>query len=305
MKRFKHAGIFYKGALLSVALIVAGCGGNNSEDLLSGASDETQFLRSIGIGDDLDTSAWKLAFQDEFDSDSLDTDVWTYQTGRGDMVVGDAPAPGDGWGNGELQYYTEESVTLAEGKLIITAADEGAPDSDVDRPYTSGRIISQDKLTMQFGRVDIRAKLPKGQGFWPALWMLGNSLGDLEWPFVGEIDIMEAKGETDTTYGNFYFADSNGNVDFRVGEFTSEDVDFTDSFNVFSIVWDSQQIQWYVNGEQFMARDISLDDRTEFQEEFFFLMNVAVGGSFPGAPDDTSVFPQTMMVDYIRIYEAL
>ncbi len=232
-------------------------------------------------------------WEDEFSADEIDTDTWCYDLG------------GHGWGNNELQHYTDRSVNSfqTQGYLFIEAKEEKFGDND----YTSARLKSQDKLSFQYGRIDFRAKLPKGQGIWPALWMLGSSFSDVGWPRCGEIDIMELIGSSPKiVHGTAHFLAATGGNDNRGGStFLSGGNDFSDEFHVFSIVWYEDYIEWRVDGKKYFS--ITPEDLNgaewPYNDEFFFIMNVAVGGNWPGSPNSSTVFPQRMLVDYVRVYQ--
>lgn len=237
-----------------------------------------------------------LVWEDQFEGTELNTDNWTFEIGTG----------GSGWGNNELQYYREENTTLQEGFLIITAKEEAFEGSD----YTSSRIITKGKQSFQYGRIDIRAALPQGQGIWPALWMLGANIDTEPWPASGEIDIMEMVGGDEEgkgdniTHGTAHWADANGQRAMYGNSTTLEDGIFADEFHVFSIVWDENTITWYLDDVQFNEIDTTPADLSEFQKEFFLIFNVAVGGDWPGSPDESTTFPQSMIVDYVRVFQA-
>lgn len=233
-----------------------------------------------------------LVWRDEFNGTSLNTSDWTYETGTGN----------NGWGNNELQYYRQENLSLADGFLTITAKRE----SFGGREYTSSRIKTQDKKTFRYGRIDFRAKLPKGKGIWPALWMLGNNISTVSWPASGEIDIMElvggGLGKDNTVHGTIHY-DNNGTYTNTGGSFTLPSGDFSDKFHVFSIIWEATSIKWLVDGVQFHSVDTSSPALSEFNNHFFLLINLAVGGNWPGNPDGSTVLPQRMMVDYVRVFQ--
>jgi beta-glucanase (GH16 family) len=234
----------------------------------------------------------KLVWKDEFAGDALNTADWTFEIGNG----------ADGWGNAELQYYRKENTSVKDGYLTITAQKEAFGGSQ----YTSSRIKTQYNKTFKFGRIDIRAKLPKGQGIWPALWMLGANIDDVKWPASGEIDIMElvggGPGKDNTVYGTIHF-DNDGTYANVSKGFTLPKGDFSDKFHVFSILWDESEITWFVDDIEFHTQEITSAARKEFQEPFFLLFNLAVGGRWPGSPDATTAFPQKMVVDYVRVFQ--
>ncbi|NBB76533.1 MAG: family 16 glycosylhydrolase [Bacteroidetes bacterium] len=232
----------------------------------------------------------ELVWADEFNGDQLNEDDWTYEIGDGcpDLC---------GWGNEELQDYTEEeeNVRLEDGKLLITA-------KETESSYTSARIITQDKVELQFGRIDIRAKLPQGQGIWPALWMLGANIDDVSWPATGEIDIMELVGhEPGIVHGTVHF--ENNGYQTSSEHYMLEDGIFADQYHVFTIVWERNRIRWYVNNQLYKTFKRQNIGNYPFNSPFFFIINVAVGGRWPGNPDETTEFPQQMSVDYIRVFK--
>jgi beta-glucanase (GH16 family) len=237
----------------------------------------------------------KLVWQDEFDGNSLDLTTWKFETG------------GSGFGNNELQYYQEGNTIVEYGNLIIKAKKE----SFNGREYTSSRIITQGKKEFKYGRVDIRAKLPKGQGIWPALWMLGSNINTVGWPKCGEIDIMEmvggGAGKDDKVYGTAHWDDSKvGHASYGGSTSLTNGKIFSDEFHVFSIVWDASFITWYLDDVKFQEKnviDITPDELSELRKELFFIFNVAVGGNWPGSPNTSTVFPQYMAVDYIRVFQ--
>ena len=222
----------------------------------------------------------------EFD-EPLNEDEWTFELGGG------------GWGNQELEYYRKQNTSVVDGHLVITAKAESVGANN----YTSSRIITKDKKTFQYGRIDVRAALPKGKGIWPAIWMLGNNIGTQPWPKCGEIDIMEMIGgaaNEKTVYGTAHY-DNNG-YESNGGHYDLPTGILADKFHVFTIIWTEEMITWYIDDIKYHELPITAT-RTEFQEEFFFVLNVAVGGNWPGPPDDTLKFPQRMIIDYIRVFK--
>lgn len=243
----------------------------------------------------LEYEGMELVWNDEFEGSFLNTSNWTFEEG------------GWGWGNQESQYYTPNNATIGGGVLTIEARKENYEGSE----YTSSRIISQDKQSFQYGRVDFRAKLPQGQGIWPALWMLGDNFATSGWPRCGEIDIMEmigGSGRENTVHGTcHWFVDgecNNGHCSEGKGT-TLNSGTFSDEFHVFSIIWDENQIEFLVNNVPYNTFSIVDATRSEFRGKFFFIMNVAVGGVWPGYPDDSTVFPQQMQVDYVRVFQEI
>ncbi len=234
----------------------------------------------------------ELVWGEEFDGSALDGDSWNFELGDGCPNL-------CGWGNNELQTYTEANTTIASGKMVITAALNAGPPT-----YTSSRLTTQDKKEFKFGRIDIRAKLPQGQGIWPALWMLGANIDIVGWPTCGEIDIMEAVGhEAFRVHGTAHYNNNGHNFS---GAPYSIDVSetFADKYHVFTILWQEGSIQWFVDYQPFYTISASLTGPSyPFNSSFFFIANVAVGGDWPGSPDGTTVFPQVLDVDYIRVFQ--
>ena len=234
---------------------------------------------------------YTLAWSDEFNGTSLNQSNWSFQNGNGCPNL-------CGWGNSELETYSENNLTLQDGKMVIEARRESSA-------YSSSKIISTGKKTFKFGRIDIRAKLPKGKGIWPALWMMPEASVFGGWPRSGEIDIMEMLGhEPNKTYGTLHFGPGPGSVQINKS-FTLPTGSFYDEFHVFSLVWKQDQIQWLVDGNVY-ATASKLDvgsNNYPFNEQFYFIINLAVGGQWPGNPDATTTFPQWMIVDYVRVYQ--
>ncbi len=236
---------------------------------------------------------YELVWQDEFEGSNIDPANWVFETGTGcpDLC---------GWGNNELQYYRRENAWVEGGVLTIEARRENHQGSS----YTSARMKTEGKRSFRYGRIDIRALLPVGQGIWPALWMLGNDITTVGWPKCGEIDIMEmigGSGRENRVHGTVHW-DIDGHVNAG-GSYTKQSGTFADEYHVFTIIWDETTIKWFVNDVQFYVIDITPGHMTEFHQEFFFIFNVAVGGNWPGNPDATTVFPQQMRVDYIRVFQ--
>ncbi len=226
-----------------------------------------------------------LAWNDEFDGSTLNTSNWTYDTGAG------------GWGNNELEYYTNrtQNVNVQNGNLIITAQQESYGGAN----YTSGRIKTQGLKQFTYGKIEARIKLPAGQGLWPAFWMLGSNITSVGWPQCGELDIMEHINNLLNISGSTHWY-SNGQADFTN---VSGNLDFS-KFHTYDVTWDANYIRWYVDGVQFNEFYIGngTGNTQAFQNPFFIILNLAVGGNWPGSPDGTTVFPAQMLVDYVRVY---
>lgn len=233
---------------------------------------------------------YELVWSDEFDGTQVNTEYWSFEIGTGY----------NGWGNNESQYYRKENASVAEGTLIIEARKENFQSSN----YTSARLVTRNKKSFQYGRIDIRALLPVGQGMWPALWMLGNNFQTAGWPASGEIDIMEmigGKGRENTVHGVLHW-DDNGHVQAG-GNYKLPSGTFADEYHVFSLIWDETNIKWLVNNVQYNVINITPSHMTEYHQPGFFIFNLAVGGNWPGYPDATTVFPQQFKIDYIRVFQ--
>jgi len=230
-----------------------------------------------------------LIWSDEFDGPSINNDFWTFEIGNGNS----------GWGNNELQSYTAgENASIVDGNLVIEARE------DPTRRFTSTRMITKGKFDFQYGRVDIRAALPEGQGIWPALWMLGANINQVGWPACGEIDIMELLGhEPNKVHGTAHWSGNSQHRSSGTSTTLSGTRTFKDDFHVFSIVWTENSIRWLLDDVQYNVLTISSGELAELRGNQFFIFNVAVGGNWPGSPDATTPFPQHMIVDYIRVFQ--
>ena len=240
---------------------------------------------------------YTLAWADEFNGGVLNAAAWTVESGDG--------CPGlCGWGNNELEYYTgrPENLFFQDGKLVIEARKENFNGKN----YTSSKIVSRGKKVFKYGRVDIRAKLPKGKGIWPALWMLPQSNVFGGWPTSGEIDIMELVGhEPNKVYGTLHYGPGPGSTTISRGYTLSAGATFNDEFHVFSLEWKMDQLKIFVDGNLFSTvNKPDIGSATwPFNEDFFFIFNLAVGGNWPGNPDAATYFPQWLIVDYVRVYQ--
>jgi len=236
-------------------------------------------------------NGWNLVWQDEFDSDTLNSQNWKFDLGA------------NGWGNGEFEEYTNntDNIRIENGNLII----EARQDEAAKYGYSSARIKTQDLQTWQYGRVEGRMKLPQGQGIWPAFWMLGDNIGTTSmWPNSGEIDIMEFIGkEPNTIYNTVHGPGYSGakgigsHTDLPQGSLQND-------FHVYAIEWKPTEIRWFIDDAQvFNVSTNDVSGEWVFDHPFFIILNVAVGGGWPGYPDDTTVFPQQLLVDYVRVYQ--
>ncbi len=233
----------------------------------------------------------RLVWSDEFNGSTINTANWSFETGGG------------GWGNNELENYTNrpENARISNGMLVIEARRENFGGN----AYTSARMKTQGKQSFGINTwVEASIKAPQGQGIWPAFWMLGNSISTVGWPSCGEIDIMEIQGQNPfKNFGTIHWADQNGQHVSFGGIFNSS-TSLSAGFHTYAISRTGSSIKWYVDRVQYAEANISggINSTSEFQAPFFILLNVAVGGNFVGSPDGTTVFPQQMQVDWVRVW---
>lgn len=257
-------------------------------------TEDLTYLPTDNAGYSTPTSyaGYHLAWEDEFSSKTVNTADWNFETGAG------------GWGNNELEFYTNrvQNVFCSNGNLIIEARKESYNGSD----YTSTRMQTLGKREFKYGRVDIRAKLPVAPGLWPALWMLGANISSVPWPACGETDIMELVGKNPKqVVGSIHWKLNTGASGTYNNVYNLQTGDFSQQFHVFSLIWEPNKIDILVDDHPYMqSTDANVTNGNyPFDLPFFFIFNVAVGGDWPGPPDNTTVFPQRMFVDYIRVFQ--
>lgn len=248
-----------------------------------------------------DPSVWSLIWSDEFNGPNgapVDAGKWTAEVG------------GWGWGNNELEYYTTrtDNAFQSSGSLAIKAIKEHYTGADnVTREYTSARLITKNKFTATYGRFEARLKLPFGQGIWPAFWLLGNDIDSVGWPQCGEIDVMENIGKEPTiVHGTIHGPGYSGGAGLGSSYSLPNNQRFADAFHTFAVEWEPNVVRFYCDGILYQTRtpaDLPAGKTWVYNHPFFILMNVAVGGDWPGSPDASTVFPQTMLVDYVRVYQ--
>lgn len=251
-------------------------------------------------GSPAERPGWQLVWSDEFnaaDGTPVDSSKWVTETG------------GDGWGNQELEYYTNrpQNSFQQDGKLVIKVLDEKYTGSDgVTRDYTSARLKTKGKFSQKYGRFEARIKIPYGQGIWPAFWMLGDDIDKAGWPKCGEIDIMENIGkEPAIVHGTIHGPGYNGSNGIGGPFELPAGQRFADEFHVFAVEWEPAAIRFYVDDHLYKTitpSDLPKGTKWVYKHPFFLLLNVAVGGGWPGNPDASTSFPQTMLVDYVRVY---
>ncbi|WP_438348048.1 glycoside hydrolase family 16 protein [Paenibacillus sp. FA6] len=243
-------------------------------------------------------NGWKLVWNDEFEGKEIDTMKWQHETG------------GWGFGNNEDQFYTNDSANsyIDNGKLVIKALKQ----EHEGKPYTSAKLITKDKADWTYGRFEFRAKLPIGQGMWPAIWMMPTDMDKYGgWPSSGEIDIMESLGHApDQVHGTLHMGNPHY---YKGGQMKLNEGSFAEKFHVFALEWTPTEMRWYVDDKEyyhtsswFTRKDEKANNEpgaAPFNREFYIQLNLAVGGNWPGYPDETTIFPQTFEIDYVRVYQ--
>ena len=245
---------------------------------------------------------WELTWSDEFnqpDGSAPDPAKWKFAVG------------GNGWGNKELEYYTArpQNTHIRHGRLEIVARKEDYTGEDaVKRDYTSARLITAGKFAQAYGRFEARIKIPSGQGVWPAFWLLGADDRELGWPTCGEIDIMENIGrEPAIVHGTIHGPGYSGGKGIGA-PYALSSGRFADAFHIYAVEWGPESIRFYVDDHPYATRkpsDLPAGTKWVYDHPFYILLNFAVGGAWPGSPDATSKFPQTMLVDYVRVYKKM
>lgn len=231
----------------------------------------------------------KLIFDENFEGTELNKDLWTFDLGDGCPQI-------CGWGNEESQIYTRNNHKVADGFLTITARKE-------DSIFTSTRIKTKEKFEFQYGTIEIRAKLPRGKGIWPAFWMLGSNIDEVGWPTSGEIDIMEFAGKdpelVHTTIHNQSGHGTSAHTEVSIIE------NITEGFHTFKAVWTEQKIEFFIDNQKvysYIPQEKTVES-WPFDQPFFVLINMAVGGHFGGLEIDQSIFPQEYVIDYVKIWQ--
>ena len=278
--------------LAAVGMLLVGCGGSGSElqeVIVTETAAATAEPTATPVGF---REGWELVWQDEFDGPEINAANWTHEMG------------GHGWGNAESQYYTDQpgNSFIENGHLVIQALEENI----LGKRYTSARMVTKGKFEQAYGRIEGRIQVPYGQGIWPAFWSLGNNFPETPWPLSGEIDIMEHIGkEPQHVYGTVHGPGYSGDSGVG-GSFMLRSGALSDDFHVFAIEWEPEEIRWYIDDQHYHTiTPADLPGEWVYDHPFFLILNVAVGGYWPGYPDETTVFPQQMRVDYIRVYRAI
>lgn len=263
----------FKSLFIAVPLLV----------ITSCATDDTQTVTNFN----------EITMQDEFDTDDvIDSSIWGFNIGTGT----------NGWGNNELQYYTDrtENASVQNGMLLITARKESYQGSG----YTSARLLTQNKFDQTYGRFEARIKVPYGQGMWPAFWLLGADVDEVGWPQCGEIDIMENRGNEPTLVSGTVHGPGYSGGESISKSYTLTNDRYDTGFHIFGIEWGPEYINYYI--DDVLYNQITPEDVTGewvFDHPFFIIINLAIGGDYGGAPTAETVFPQSMLVDYVRVYK--
>lgn len=231
----------------------------------------------------------ELVWEENFEGDQIREDIWNYDLGNGCPEL-------CGWGNNERQLYTQRNHVVKDGLLRISARLENGK-------YTSTRITTQNKKEFQYGRIEVKAKLPTGKGLWPAFWMLGSNITEAGWPLCGEIDILEYVGrEPETIFTTLHTADSHGNSKNTKKERIQG---IEDGFHIYAIDWNTDKIDFFIDHTLFYSFHPN-DKNIEvwpFDQPFYMIINLAVGGNFGGSEIDDAIFPQEFVIDYVRVYQ--
>ncbi len=260
------------------------------------------FLSLLMVPLSVSAQNWQMVWSDEFDGDSLDSAKWSYQTGTGsDYGLTD-------WGNNELQYYREQNIAVSDGLLRVSAKKEFYG----GKSYSSGRIRTINRGDWKYCKIEFRAKMPEGQGLWAAIWMLPTDEDYGGWAASGELDIMEYLGhEASTVHGTLHFGGGWPNNQSKGTSYQTDTWSFSSEFHDFAIVWEERKIRWYVDGKLYQTQgegdwySSAAGFPAPFDRRFHLLINLAVGGNWPGSPNGNTEFPQDILVDYIRVYQDL
>lgn len=267
--------------------------------LLCSCTDST-----LVLGCDLNTNleTYELVWADEFSGNGIDATKWSFDIGDGCDISPDLC----GWGNSELQYYTDRAINafVSDGNLTIQAIKENPKFMDQFH-FTSARLVSKGKGDWKYCRIDVRAKMPVGKGLWAAIWMLPTDTIYGKWPKSGEIDIMEYLGNnTNQSFSTIHYGHNYWR--FYAQEYSLEQGTFSDEYHVFTSIWNENCILFQVDGQnvgESVSRSTTAPTTYPFDQPFHLILNLAVGGNLPGDPDSSTLFPQHMLVDYVRVYQ--
>ena len=262
------------------------------------ACSEEEMVSQNKETNDWEIEGWNIVWQDEFDKDSLDLTKWSREIG------------GHGWGNNELQFYTDSDSNsyVENGNLILKAqvVPQGIGSSKGLRYYSSARLRTYGKGDWKYGRIEVKAKVASGQGIWPAIWMLPTDWLFGGWPSSGEIDIMEHVGyDLGVVHGSVHTEAYNHKINTQRSS-ARKIANVDTEFHVYSIIWDKDKISFFIDDVQYFLFENDQQGNYKtwpFDQRFHLLINIAVGGDWPGNPDNSTNFPRKMLVDYVRVYE--
>jgi beta-glucanase (GH16 family) len=262
------------------------------------ACSEEEMVSQNKDANDWEIKGWNIVWQDEFDKDSLDLTKWSRETG------------GHGWGNNELQFYTDSDSNsyVENGNLILKAqvVPQGIGSSKGLRYYSSARLRTYGKGDWKYGRIEVKAKVASGQGIWPAIWMLPTDWLFGGWPSSGEIDIMEHVGyDLGVVHGSVHTEAYNHKINTQRSS-ARKIANVDTEFHIYSIIWDKDKISFFIDDVQYFLFENDQQGNYKtwpFDQRFHLLINIAVGGDWPGNPDNSTNFPRKMLVDYVRVYE--
>lgn len=258
--------------LIAVITVMLSCSKEKEQEKLA---NNTSDVNTVAAAAD------SLLWSDEFNGTAVDLTKWTFDPGAGQ--------------NNEQQYYQAANASVTNGNLVISAKKESAG----GRIYTSSRLNTSGKFNIQFGRIEARIKIPVGQGMWPAFWALGQNFSTVGWPKCGEIDIMEHVNTDNIFYGTIHW-DNNGHA-----QYGNQTTSTTADYHIFAVEWDATSIRWYVDNILYNTADIknNVNGTEEFHKPFFLILNLAVGGDWPGTTIDETKLPANLLVDYVRVYK--
>jgi len=226
---------------------------------------------------------YSLVWSDEFDGPDIDTTKWNFELGS--LGV-----------NNEKEYYKKENASIQDGNLVITAKAENVNGF----PYTSARMNTMNKFQQDYGRIEAKIKVPMGFGMWPAFWMLGANINTVSWPNCGELDIMEHINNTPTIYGTMHWNSGGGHAQYGLTTSSTPG-----DYHIYAIEWDQNEIRWYVDDTLYVTGNIkdNINNTAAFHLPFFIILNLAVAGDFPGQTVDATLLPESMYVDYVKVYK--
>ena len=275
--------LFGPGILLGLIMLTISCRKQASSNSALPISQQTNIQTTLNS---TLANTWQLVWSDEFNGTGVDGSKWNFETGGG------------GWGNNELEYYQASNATVSGGNLVITARQQSVG----GEPYTSAKLNTSGKFSIQYGRIEARMQLPVVLGTWPAFWMVGTNIGSAGWPNCGEIDIMEQVNTGNTIFGTMHWNGGSGAVQYGNSITTTPG-----TFHVYAVEWDNQSIKWYVDNTLYSTGNIAnnVNNTGAFQLPFFIIFNLAIGGNWPGSTVNNSALPTNMLIDYVRVYKAV